>query len=78
MSRSRLIFIVFYLAAVFILTVLLRTNSSRIFYNFRISYVYQNRLKQQLWHKQLTMASMMTPEEISRRIDKSKSESDGD
>ena len=78
MSRSRLIFIVFYLTAVFILTVLLRTNSSRIFYNFRMSYVHQNRLKQQLWHKQLTMVSMMTPEEISRRVKKSKSESDGD
>ncbi len=77
MSRSRLIFIVFYMTAVLISAVLLRNNSSRIFYKFRESYVAQNRLRQQLWHKQLTMASLTTPGEISRRIEKAQAESDG-
>lgn len=78
MSRSRLIFIVFYLTAVLILTVLLRTNSSRIFKNFRTAIVTQDRLKQQLWHRELKMASLTTPAEISRRVNESQSESDGD
>ena len=77
MSRSRLIFIVFYLTAVLILTVLLRTNSSRIFKNYRTSDVAQKRLNQQLRQHQLTMAFLTTPGEISRRVNESKSESDG-
>jgi len=77
MSRSRLIFIVFYLTAVLILTVLTRTNSSRIFKKFREAYVYQEDLNYQLREKQLEMAHLTTPAEISRRI-KQLSETDGD
>jgi hypothetical protein len=77
MSRSRLIFIVFYMTAVLITAVLLRTNSSRIFYNFRSCRVRHDQLKQQLWQKELTMASLTTPAAISERLKKAQSESDG-
>jgi hypothetical protein len=77
MSRSRLIFIVFYMTAVLITAVLLRTNSSRIFYKFRLAHVAQNRLNQQLCQKQLIMATLTTPGEISERVKKAESESDG-
>ena len=78
MSRSRLIFIVFYLTSVLILTVLLRTNSSRIFKNFRTSFVAQELLNQQLRQQQITMAFLTTPSEVSRRVKEFQSESDGD
>ena len=44
MSRSRLVFIVFYMTAVLIATVQLRTLSSRIIYRYRVSVVARNRI----------------------------------
>ena len=67
MSRSRLIVIVFYLTAVLIATVGLRTASSRTFYKFRAAYVLQSRLKQQLWQKQLQLESLINPSSIEKR-----------
>lgn len=71
MSRPRLIFIIFFMTAVLIIAVSTRTTSRRIFFKYRKAFVAQKRLKQQLWHKQLTLASMTTPTEISRRLKKS-------
>jgi len=69
MSRARFIFIVFYLTAVFIATVALRNASSRVFYRFRTTVITQNRLKQQLWQKQLELESLINPEAVSERIE---------
>ena len=66
-SRSRLIFIVFYLTAVLIATVHLRIASSRVFYKFRAAFVVQNRLKQQLWQKQLQLENLINPGAVSER-----------
>jgi hypothetical protein len=69
MSRSRLVFIVFYMTAVLIATVQLRTLSSRIFYRYRVSVVARNRIKQQLWRKQIRLESIINPAAISEYID---------
>ncbi len=61
MWRSRFIFIIFYFTALLVATVHLRTTSSRIYYRTRAAAVTQKRLKQQLWQKQLTLASMTNP-----------------
>jgi hypothetical protein len=70
MSRSRLIFIIFCLTAVLIATVQLRTVSSRTFNRFRVAFVKQNRLKQQLWQKQLQFESLVNPDAVSQRADR--------
>lgn len=61
MWRSRFIFVIFYFTALLVATVHLRTTSSQIFYRSRTAGVAQNRLKQQLWQKQLMLASMINP-----------------
>lgn len=61
MWRLRFIFIVFFFTALLVATVHLRTTSSRIFYRSRAGVVRQNRLKQQLWQKELMMASLTNP-----------------
>jgi hypothetical protein len=76
MSRSRFIFIVFYMTAVLISVVLMRNNSSRIFNKFRESYVKQNDLTQDLWRREIFMEKLTTPAEISRRMKKAQTESD--
>jgi hypothetical protein len=68
MSRSRLIFIIFYLTAILLATVGLRSASSRVFYKFRGALIIQNRLKQQLWQKQLQLESLINPGAISQRM----------
>ena len=67
MSRSRLVFIVFYLTAVLIATVQLRTISSRIFYRSRGSVVARDAIKQQLWRKQLQLEGIVNPSAVSER-----------
>lgn len=61
MWRSRFIFIVFFFTALLVATVHLRTTSSRIFYRSRADTVQQERLRQQLYGKQLTLASITNP-----------------
>jgi len=68
MSRARLIFIIFYLTAILLATVGLRSASSRFFYRFRGALIMQNRLKQQLWQKQLQLESLINPGAISERM----------
>jgi hypothetical protein len=68
MSRSRLIFIVFYLTVVFIVTIHLRIESSQLFYRYRAASVNQNRLKQQLWEKQLQLERLISPSAIFEYI----------
>ncbi|WP_146663731.1 hypothetical protein [Anaerohalosphaera lusitana] len=52
------------------MTAWLRSASSRTFYLHRQEYVRQQRLKQQLWQKQLELESIISPTTISDRIEK--------
>ena len=74
MSRSRLVFIVFYMTAILIATVHLRTVSSRLFYRFRTTVVVRDRIKQQLWQKQLQIESLINPSAISEYIEQDESQ----
>ena len=65
MSRSRLIFIVFYFTAVLITVVHLRTASNKIFYRYRSGYIAQSKLKQQLWKRQLQLQMLKNPDAVS-------------
>jgi hypothetical protein len=67
MSRARLIFIIFYLTALLISAAGVRIASSRIFNKFSTALIIQNRLKQQLWQKQLELEGLTGPGAVSQR-----------
>lgn len=67
-SRFRFVFVVFYVTAVLILTVLVRNANHRMFYKLCELNAEQARLKQQLWQKQLQVESLMSPAVISERL----------
>lgn len=64
MTRSRLVFIVFFLTALLLLIVQLRISSARIFFSYRTEYVRQKRLMQQLWRKQIYLEKLINPDII--------------
>jgi hypothetical protein len=68
-TRFRFVFIVFYLTAVLILTVYLRSASNRIFHKLYSISIRQNRLKQQLGNKQLRLENLINPVSVSQRLD---------
>lgn len=68
MSRSRLIFIIFFVTAIMIATAWLRTSSSRIFYQYRGVQVQNELLGQQLGEKQIEMHRLTNPEAISESV----------
>ena len=70
MSRSRLIFVVFYFTVVLIGAVHLRVSASRVFYQWRRAQVAQDNLKLQLGDKQLKLEHLLNPSVISERIEK--------
>ncbi len=70
MSRSRLIFVVFYLTVVLIGAVHLRVSASRVFRQWREAHVAQDNLKLQLGAKQLKLEHLLNPSVISKRIEK--------
>jgi hypothetical protein len=67
-SRFRFVFVVFYLTAILIFTVCLRTTESRNFYKFCTINTEKNRLKQQLWQKQLQLESLINPAALSQHL----------
>jgi hypothetical protein len=62
------IFIVFYVTAVLIVSVHLRTESSRLFNRCRVGIATEKRLKQQLWEKQLQLERLTNPQEVQRHL----------
>ena len=64
-SRFAFIFVVFSLVGVSIFTVHVRSETARSFYNLRIEKVRQNRLRQDLWQKQLRFEALVQPGAIS-------------
>ena len=68
-SSSNVFFIVFYLTALLTTAVGLRISSSRLFYKFNKAVIKQNRLRQQLWQKQLEMEGLISPYAVSERTE---------
>ena len=66
-SRSRLIFIVFYVTVILIATVSLRSSATRTFNRYRVAHVAAKDLKQQLFGRQLQLERLMNPGTIPRR-----------
>ncbi len=60
-GRLCLLCMVFYFTVILIVTVFLRGTNDRIFYRFCVINSRQNRLKQQLWHKQLELEQLINP-----------------
>jgi len=67
-SRFCFVFVVFYVTAVLILTISLRSADNRIFYRLCTINTKQSRLKQQLWQKQLRLESLINPAAVSRQL----------
>jgi hypothetical protein len=70
-SRFCFVFVIFYLTAVLIFTVCLRSANNRIFYRLRTLEVEQSRLKQQLGNKQIQLESLINPAAVSQRLNNS-------
>jgi len=68
-SRFRFVFIVFYVTAVLIFAVYLRSASNLIFHKLYTISISQNRLKQQLGNKQLRLENLINPVAVSQRLD---------
>lgn len=60
-GRLCLLCMVFYFTVILIVTVFLRGANDRIFYRICVINSRQNRLKQQLWHKQLELEQLINP-----------------
>jgi hypothetical protein len=71
-SRFRFVFIVFCLTAFLIFTVYLRSADNRIFYQICRLNTEQDRLKQQLWQKQLYLENLINPAAVSQRLGEEK------
>lgn len=69
-SRSCFVFIAFCFIAVSVFTIYLRGANNRICYRITTISIEQNRLKQQLWQKQLEMESLTNPAAISQRLNR--------
>ena len=67
-SRARLRFLIFFLTAALVLTVHLRMSASRLFHQYRLCHVQQDRLKQQLWESQLELESLIAPQQVYQQI----------
>ena len=67
-SRSRLIFVVFYVTAVLIGVVHLRTASRRLFHGYREAKVEQKRLVERLRSRQLELEHLVNPATVARHL----------
>ena len=69
MSWFRFVFVIACVTTFLLLTVYLRSAENRVFYKLCKAVAEQNRLKQQLWQKQLQLESLINPAALSQRID---------
>jgi len=67
-SRFCFLFAVFYVTALLIFTVSVRNAEDRLFYELCKMNARQNRLKQQLWKKQLQLESLINPAAVEQRL----------
>ena len=63
--RLRFILVTFFITAALVFAVYVRDANNRLFYKIRSIQVKQNRLKQQLWKKQLHLENLLNPAKIS-------------
>ena len=68
-SLFRFTIAVFCVTAFLVFTVYLRSTENHIFYELCKYSSEQNRLKQQLWQKQLQLESLINPVALSQRLD---------
>ena len=68
MFGFRFIFVVVCFTAILILTVFLRSGNNHLFYRLCALRSEQSQLKQQLWHKQLRVESLLNPAAVSERL----------
>jgi hypothetical protein len=66
--RFRFVFVVFYIAAVLIFTVYLRSANNRIFNRLCTIDNEQERLEEQLRQKQLQLEGLINPASVSERL----------
>jgi hypothetical protein len=69
-SRFCNVLVVFFFAATLILAVYLRDSNNSTFYTLRRCKIEQERLRQELWQKQLRVESLINPAAISERLDR--------
>lgn len=67
-SRTRYRTVIFFLTFALILTIHLRISSARLFHQYRLAKVEQDRLVQQLWQKQLEWEGLVHPNDVSDQI----------
>ena len=67
-SRLCFVFVVFYLAAILLVAVWIRSANRRMFYNLSKIGAEQSRLKQQLWEKQLQLESLINPGSVYKQL----------
>jgi hypothetical protein len=67
-SRPRLVFVVFFLTAVLIFTIHIRTASSRVFNRFCKAQAQQKILRQELRTCQLRFESLITPRRLLEQL----------
>jgi len=66
--RFYLVFVVFYFTVVLVFAVYLRGLERRNFYRICTVRIQQNRLKRELWQKQLRLESLINPAAISEKL----------
>ena len=69
MLQFRFVFVIFFVTAILIFTVHLRSADNRTFYRLYIIDIEQSRLKQQLGSKQLQLESLISPAVVSQHLD---------
>jgi hypothetical protein len=67
-SRLCFAFVIFFFAGTLILAVYVRGANHRVFYTLRRQTIEQNRLRQELWQKQLRLEALTNPASVSQRL----------
>lgn len=68
MSRGRVRFVIFFITASLIVTIQLRIGAASLFNQYRMEKVRQDRLRQQLWQKQLELECLIGPQQILQSV----------
>jgi Tfp pilus assembly protein PilO len=67
--RLRLVLVVLFFVATLVTAVYLQGVNHRTFYTLALYRMEQNRLRQELWQKQLRVESLINPAAIADRLD---------
>ncbi|MFA5555037.1 MAG: hypothetical protein WDA68_10870 [Phycisphaerae bacterium] len=70
MNRIKFVFIIFFVTASMVFAVYIRIRTDQFFYKFTRVTTEHNRLKQQLWRKQLQLESQLNPAVITSHMAK--------